>query len=293
MSSTGRGSERLQHDAYCTPAWPVRRLLEKLELPGGYWLEPSAGTGDIIRAVNAVRKDVCWDTVEIRKECEQALNDAVQGSRFACSVNIRDFLTFKPPTDPWVVCIGNPPYSDAEAFIRHGLELAHQVVYLLRLNFLESEARADWLRELKPDVYVLPNRPSFVIPHGKRAGATDSTAYAWMRFRRDPRLRMGLCRILASTPRADRAAPKRTEAPPPKKFPGRCSDCANSNDPDCAEDLKAGGEGCLLFEAFKCPRGLTAEQVHDAEESSDCEFCGGFPYCRGECSCERCKPKEA
>lgn len=206
MSSTGRGSVRLQHDAYCTPAWPVHRLLETLDLPGGAWLEPSAGNGDIIRAVRSVRGDVRWTAVEIRDECRQQLLAAMDGTMAeGPALAIRDFLTWKPALC-WDVCLGNPPFSQAEAFVRHGLELANQVVYLLRLNFLESEARAEWLRDLKPDVYVLPNRPSFVVPHWKRAGATDSTAYCWMRFRRHPMLRMGLCRILASTPRTDRSA---------------------------------------------------------------------------------------
>jgi len=67
MSATGRGRERDEHDFYETPAWCVHRLLEAVpQLPGGAWLEPCAGKGAIIRAVNEVRKDpIHWTAVEI------------------------------------------------------------------------------------------------------------------------------------------------------------------------------------------------------------------------------------
>jgi hypothetical protein len=52
VSATKRGSGvRTPDDAYETPAWCVQRLLEKLQLPGGNWLEPGAGDGAIIKAV--------------------------------------------------------------------------------------------------------------------------------------------------------------------------------------------------------------------------------------------------
>ena len=44
---------------------------------------------------------------------------------------------------------------------------------LLRLNFLGSQERSDYLREHMPDIYVIPNRPSFT------GGKTDSIEYAW------------------------------------------------------------------------------------------------------------------
>jgi len=44
---------------------------------------------------------------------------------------------------------------------------------LLRLNFLASERRQEWMKTDTPDVYVLPNRPSF------RGKGSDATEYAW------------------------------------------------------------------------------------------------------------------
>jgi hypothetical protein len=58
--------------------------------------------------------------------------------------------------------------------------MADQVVYVLRLAFLESQKRQSFFRRVGvPDVFVLPERPSW-----RDDGGTDSCAYAWMRWRR-------------------------------------------------------------------------------------------------------------
>ena len=70
----------------------------------------------------------------------------------------------------------NPPYSMAEDFIRQSRLLYPNasIVMLLRLSFLASASREELYLDFEiPDVYVLPNRPSFV---GK---GTDSCDYAW------------------------------------------------------------------------------------------------------------------
>jgi hypothetical protein len=204
MSATGRGSERVHLDGYPTPGWCVRRLLEAVHLPAGRWLDPCAGDGEIIRAArnHEPHKPVQWTAVEIHSSAKRiaALDRVVGEARI-----FADFLRWDPRlTAPFDVCLSNPPYSLAEEFIEHSLQLAEQVVFLLRVNFLSSEGRAERMRIWKPDVFILPNRPSFVVPHGKRKGATDSTEYAWFRFRANPRLRVGMVRILASTTREER-----------------------------------------------------------------------------------------
>ena len=95
------------------------------------------------------------------------------------------------------VVITNPPFSDAEAFLRRSLELADHVVLLLRLNFLASAKRAELMRERAPDVYVLPNRPSF---DGK---GTDSIEYAWFHWPARRR-RSGRIQVLPCTPASER-----------------------------------------------------------------------------------------
>lgn len=168
MSSRVAKEKRLggEHESYPTPSWCVDRLLEECSLPPGRWLEPSAGDGAIIRAVNARVPGIEWTSCEIRLEARLQLGrlcDDVRGDFF-------DYV----PVNLFDVAIMNPPFSMASEFIAHAMKHAHTVVALLRLNYLESERRAAHLREHMPsEILVLPNRPAFVN------GRTDSCAYAW------------------------------------------------------------------------------------------------------------------
>jgi hypothetical protein len=198
MSSTNRGGQRTEADYYPTPAWCVHRLLEEVDLPGGQWLEPAAGTGMLIEAVNAVRRDIQWRAVELRDACESPLSRVVGPSG---QVSIMDFLQVAPPDSEQecTVIITNPPYSRAMPMIEHSLEFgARFIVMLLRLNFLASESRATFMRQHSPDVYVLPNRPSF-SGHG-----TDSIDYAWFVWHGRQQRDQGKLLVLPPTSVADR-----------------------------------------------------------------------------------------
>lgn len=199
VSSTNRGGQRSEADFYPTPAWCVRRLIEAAALPGGHWLEPAAGRGDIIRAVDEVRSDVTWTAVELRAECRGVLT-AATGS--ASRVHIRDFTKLsRSEVGSLDVVITNPPYSIAMEMLEHALTLsAARVVMLLRLNFLASGARAPFMRRHAPDVYVLPNRPSF------SGRGTDSIEYAWFVWHPGRRRRHGRVEVLPVTPASERAA---------------------------------------------------------------------------------------
>ncbi len=102
--------------------------------------------------------------------------------------------------------VSNPPFSEALAFIEHGLSLIAReppkmkvfrtiksgmaqettpvpiamAAFLLRLNFLEGQARAAFHRAHPAHVLVLPRRPSFT------GGGTDATGYAWMLWGTNP-----------------------------------------------------------------------------------------------------------
>lgn len=167
VSSTNRGAVRIESDLYETPPEPIIQILNALDLPGGDWLEPSAGSGAIIRAVNSVRSDVRWTACEILPEMARMICVADPSADVVCD----DFLTADWLVR-WDVCAMNPPFSLALQFIERALEVADWVVCLERLNFLGSDKRNEfWLAHM-PDVYVLPRRPSFV------GGKTDSTEYA-------------------------------------------------------------------------------------------------------------------
>jgi hypothetical protein len=91
--------------------------------------------------------------------------------------------TWAPATvDRYDLIIGNPPYSLAEEHVRLCLGLladGGQLVFLLRLAFLESAKREALWREHPPErVDVLTRRPSFT-----HNGKTDSAAYAVFRWR--------------------------------------------------------------------------------------------------------------
>lgn len=191
MSSTNRGGQRIANDYYATPAWCVHRLLEACPLPGGRWLEPAAGEGAIVEAVNEVRGDVKWWANEPHQPFVRESHDCYR-------VTARDFLGM--PSDlcdiKRDVIITNPPYALAQDFVEHALSWEPRyVVMLLRLNYLGGSQRGAWLREHTPDVYVLPNRPSF-----RADGKTDSCDYAWFVWWQGEQRRGSTLTILSDTP---------------------------------------------------------------------------------------------
>jgi len=107
----------------------------------------------------------------------------------------------------------NPPYRLAEEVLRRAWQVAPHalVALLLRLNFAASEDRAGLMQAHPPDIYVLPNRPSFrvvertVVKDGRevtRKTSTDACEYAWFIWEpaSAPRRAVGAFQVLESTP---------------------------------------------------------------------------------------------
>ena len=208
MSSTNRGSDRHPADYYPTPSWCVDRLLEAVDMPGGVWLEACAGEGHIIRA--AQRDDVAWAAVELREECSQVLADA--GAQWVVIGDINSGATFAlaDEAQPDVI-ITNPPFGISAEVIQTLLHLAERnratLVILQRLNYLGTASRS-WLDQQMPDIYVLPDRPSFT---GK---GTDSCEYAWFVWPAGEYHRSaGRVQRLAVTPSAQKLAPETGSEP--------------------------------------------------------------------------------
>lgn len=189
MSSTGRSDVRVANDVYPTPAWCVDRLLEAVALPGGQWLEPAAGDGAIIRAVARSREDIVWTGLELRALCEPTLLATGAAVQIADALTL-DWREFTPK-----VVITNPPYLLAEAFLERALETDAIIVLLLRLDFLGSDRRSPIFHLMPPDLYVLPNRPSFV------GRGTDSTEYGWFIWEPSRARSFGRLQVLSTTPR--------------------------------------------------------------------------------------------
>jgi hypothetical protein len=178
-------------DAYMTPSWCVRRLLEAWQpVPEGALVEPAVGIGRIVDAFDSVIPGRDWVTCDIQPSQVVSMSH-VEG----------DFLKLGHTPGRVASVITNPPYSLAEEFVRHSRELYPHadLVFLLRLAFLASDGRqALWLDLGTPDVYVLPNRPSFT---GK---GTDSADYAWFVWPMDAVRSDGGLWILKSTPASER-----------------------------------------------------------------------------------------
>lgn len=218
MSSTKRGGQRSPADNYPTPNWCVHRFLEEWppgeRMPVGRWLDPGAGEGNIIYSAQEWLReqialgvesrlhnlhlppraeDIIWDAVELRKECKPFLEKLTSGS-----IAIADYFENGPPTPEYYsVILTNPPFSLAPQFIERSLDAnCRFVVMLLRVNYLGSEARNDFMRRHAPDLYVLPNRPSF-----KLTGETDSIEYGWFVWDKENLNHgFGSVRLLKTTP---------------------------------------------------------------------------------------------
>lgn len=208
MSSTNRGEGSTE--LWETPYWTVRRLLEEVYLPSGEWLEPMAGNGRIIRAVQEDRgPNARFTACELRKECAPWLRQ-LKPATLRCP---EDFiLDFSPDqhrgkrpaeVDPRVsmydVGIANPAFSLALETVNKMLVCCEHVAVLQRLNWMGSgvnNGKHEFFRNFHPDVYLLPDRVKFLLngvfprhPPGTTDGkgrsiaghlmSGDSIEYAW------------------------------------------------------------------------------------------------------------------
>lgn len=184
MSSTNRGAVRRHNDYYPTPIEVTGLLgdwLSRNELgAGGSVLDPSAGEGAILRALEWVGRTL--HALEIREECRASLAfcDVAHIGDALLPRGIRGGVGPSPRGDDWTGKYGlvacNPPFSLAREFVETYRYVGKVSAFLLRLNFFASQARAPWWVSDPPaHVLVLPKRPSFTDD-----GKTDSTDYAWV-----------------------------------------------------------------------------------------------------------------
>lgn len=142
MSSTSRGSVRVDSDYYPTPLDSFIPLLPWIKRATSDVWEPACGDGRLIIAMNefGIKSD---------------------GSDINAPHNPTNFLN----DDQHRNClVTNPPFSLAFEFCKHAVRRADHVFLLLRLNFLASKKRAEWFRENEPSaLLVLSDRPSFVL----------------------------------------------------------------------------------------------------------------------------------
>ncbi|MCK9629993.1 MAG: hypothetical protein M0R37_15555 [Bacteroidales bacterium] len=184
--------ERIADDNYATPPliarWAVVHALKLLgameppPYPHLRALEPACGDTAPFGMAMAQRglQTMLQDLRDVNGEAIRELWKREHGVDLAPRAPVEilscwDYLTAQLPTVYHLIAV-NPPFKMAEQFVRRVIDRdldGHGVaVFLLRLGFLESQARSALFSERPPaEVHVLTARPSFA--HGK----TDSTAY--------------------------------------------------------------------------------------------------------------------
>lgn len=158
---------------YPTPRDTIEMLIRSplLSLPGGHWIDPCVGSARIPSTVNALRSDVTWTLCDIDARHRDAITAQMTGGYVLLPFG--DFVTCEWRSERADVLIMNPPFTHALEFVKASFERADWIVMLQRVNWL-SRPRDAWLRLHCPDVYSLPERPSFTGD-----GKTDATEYAW------------------------------------------------------------------------------------------------------------------
>ena len=167
--STGVGRAPLRerrNDLYETPECATLALLHVERLPRRIW-EPAAGRGAIVRVLRAHGHEVvASDLIDY--------GEPIHFSR-------RDFLLEHKAPQGCECILTNPPFSLAEEFVAHALDLCPRVIMLLRLAFLEGERRRGILEDRGlARVHVFRRR----LPMMHRAGwqgprASSAMAFAW------------------------------------------------------------------------------------------------------------------
>jgi predicted RNA methylase len=166
--ASGALVKRKPADDYPTPAWVTRAILPHLITPRTV-LEPAAGEGMMMRVLRANWTRATIDGVEIDRDRARKARNECYNVTIDCG-NALDISWDKPVPEsrtagcvPYDLIITNPPFSHAMPFVEKALASgAQQCAFLLRLAFLESKARAAFHRANPSDIYVLPERPSFV-----------------------------------------------------------------------------------------------------------------------------------
>lgn len=165
MSATGRNhGERQADDFYATPYWVTRAILPKLR-PNAV-LDPFAGEGAILDVVQST-----WGSRTLGIELDLG-RQVIANKKH--TVWHGDSLQDKWDLTPFQYIpsvVTNPAYCIAMEAILRALKYAStidvheraELAFLLRINFLGAQKRAEFHKKHPADVYVLPRRPNFVL----------------------------------------------------------------------------------------------------------------------------------
>lgn len=173
MSSTKVKERQGVHlDYYATPSNVVNGLLKTGFADNSHSiLEPCAGDGSIVHCILEKYPKAKITAVEIQERFLESLTQT------NAQVIIGDFLS-RELSSIYDRIIVNPPFSQAEDFIRKCLDLlkpSGKMAFLLRLSFIASVKRFKLFCQYKPsEIHVLSQRPKF------GGDNIDSCDYAWI-----------------------------------------------------------------------------------------------------------------
>ena len=160
------------HDLYETAPCATRALIRTGCLSQFRVLfEPCAGRGAISRVLKAGGwRVISRDLIDYEGRDE----DIQPGIDFSGS----------PKTTYLQAIVTNPPFRQADAFIRHALRLGLPTIVLLRLMSLEGAGRSDLLQHLHHVFIGIERLPKFQREGWKGNRLTTETApFAWFIFR--------------------------------------------------------------------------------------------------------------
>jgi hypothetical protein len=164
------------NDLYETPACAVHALLKVEPLVQNIW-EPAAGRGAISRILRDAGHTVVTQDLVAYEGADQGIETPI------------DFLMEREPPSGFSTIVTNPPFKNADDFVRHGLDLGCMVVVLLRLMAIEGAGRADLIdrhcRRIWAGIERLPtmHREGWEGNRQSNSGAP----FAWFVFHPQPR----------------------------------------------------------------------------------------------------------
>lgn len=156
--------EREENDYYATDPKAVEKLLAVETFREDIW-EPACGEGHLSKKMIELGKDVYSSDLIYRGYLYTSIQDFLEIDFFS---EDRDIIT-------------NPPYKFAERFIRQALKLTSgKVAMLLRIQFLEGQARQKLYKEFPPKVvYVFSKRVDCAKNGDFKKNVGGAVCYAW------------------------------------------------------------------------------------------------------------------